>query len=426
MTAILNALPATEPASHPPAQLQGDAGLPTPMPHRFIGLARLMRQAFSGIDLKPAAGQLIAHAQVFPQDAPALMDLSTMLLLTGHRALALSTQLEALQMQQLYSLPSARPTRLRLLVMLAPGDLMANTPVEFLVEDSDIALDLMYVGLDIPALAEVPDHDVLFVAIGESDDNAPLLAALDPILADWPRPVVNHAAHIAQLTRNGASSLLQDVPGLSMPPSVRMSRQAVMCMATDAIAPSDLIAGAGYPLIIRPVGSHAGHDLDRIDSPGALAAYLERVGGDEFYLSQFIDYRSADGLFRKYRIMLIDGLPYISHLAISSHWMIHYLNAGMADDAGKRAEEAAFMAVFETEFAVRHAAAFTAIAERTGLSYVGIDCGQTPAGELLVFEVDSDMIVHAMDPAEQFGYKKAPMQRLFCAFQAMLARAAGI
>ena len=53
-------------------------------------------------------------------------------------------------------------------------------------------------------------------------------------------------------------------------------------------------------------------------------------------------------------------------MGVSQHWMIHYLNAGMYEDAAKRAEEAHFMDAFDA-FAERHAAAFEAIHARIGL-----------------------------------------------------------
>jgi glutathione synthase/RimK-type ligase-like ATP-grasp enzyme len=407
--------PDWEPAQSP------DLGTP---PHTLIGLAHLMRQAFGGIDLAPQAQALIAFADCHPEDAAALLDLSTMLLLTGHRSLALSTQREALQMRQHYRLPAPDAPTLRVLVMLAPGDLMANTPVEFLLEHSSMAHDLMYVGFEVPAMESVPEHDVLFVAIGESDDNAALLAALAPILDDWPRPVVNRPAQIATLSRTGASVALQGLPGVCMPASLRVGRAAVAAVAMGEADLATLADGVPYPLIMRPVGSHAGQDLDRIDSHAMLAAYLARVQADEFYVSRYVDYRSADGQFRKYRIMLVDGHPYLAHMAISSHWMIHYLNAGMTESAVKRAEEAACMASFQEDFALRHAPAFAAIGARLGLSYVGVDCAETTDGALLIFEADSDMIVHAMDPTDLFSYKQEPMQQLFAGFQSMLARAA--
>jgi hypothetical protein len=114
----------------------------------------------------------------------------------------------------------------------------------------------------------------------------------------------------------------------------------------------------------------------------------------------------------------------VCHMAISQHWMIHYLNANMRDDAAKRAEEARFMETFDGDFAVRHGAAFQAIADRTGLEYLPIDCGETPDGKLLVFEVGTGMIVHSMDPPDLFPYKPRQMQKVFSAFQAMLHKAA--
>lgn len=84
------------------------------------------------------------------------------------------------------------------------------------------------------------------------------------------------------------------------------------------------------------------------------------------------------------------------------------------------------MAGFEQGFAARHAGALRAIHARAGLDYVGIDCAETPAGELLVFEVDSCMIVHALDPVDLFPYKQPALRRLFDGFRAMLLRAAGV
>jgi glutathione synthase/RimK-type ligase-like ATP-grasp enzyme len=148
------------------------------------------------------------------------------------------------------------------------------------------------------------------------------------------------------------------------------------------------------------------------------------VKGEQFYLSRFVDYRSADGLFRKYRVALVGGKPFICHYAISERWMIHYLNAGMTDSAEKRAEEAACMASFDDGFATRHKAALTAINERMGLPYLGIDCAEMPNGDLLIFEVDNAMIVHAMDPEDMFPYKVPAMRRVFNAFRQLLSRAA--
>ena len=143
----------------------------------------------------------------------------------------------------------------------------------------------------------------------------------------------------------------------------------------------------------------------------------------EFYISRFVDYSGEDGLFRKYRVVLIDGRPYASHMAISEHWMIHYLNGGMDESADKREEEASFMRGFDENFAARHREALSGIAERIGLEYLVIDCAETQDGQLLVFEVDSSAVVHAMDSPELYPYKKPQMRKVFEAFRAMLMKA---
>ncbi|MBR7800347.1 ATP-grasp domain-containing protein [Undibacterium fentianense] len=390
----------------------------------LIGLAPLMRKAFSKQDLQPIAAELIERAKRDPNDANASLDLATVLMLSGHADTALATQMLALQTQSLYHIPAQHPCRLKLLVIMTNGDLMANTPVEFLLENSDIDLQMLYVGEGIPAIDQIPEHDVLFVAIGEADGKRELLLELDDILQSWPRPVLNYPRYIAELGRDRACRLLQSVEMIEMPTAARISRAQLQNLANEACQLSDLIEATEFPIIARPLGSHAGNGLRKIMSQDAVADYLAAVPSEEFYIARFVDYRSPDGLFRKYRIMLIEGKPFISHMGISKHWMIHYLNAGMTDSQEKRDEEARFMMNFDNDFVVKHAAAFDAIYVRTGLDYIGIDCGETSDGKLLIFEADSDMIVHAMDPIDLFPYKQAPMHKLFQAFRAMLLNAA--
>jgi glutathione synthase/RimK-type ligase-like ATP-grasp enzyme len=383
-----------------------------------------MRLAFVGADLTPLGTRLLQRAETHPHDANTLLDLSTLLQLQGNHAAALAVQGQALAMQPLYHLPATHGApSLRLLALMGPGDLMANTPLEFLLEDTDIALDMLYVAPHLPLPVPLPEHDVAFVAVGESDQNHALLQYVTDLVQDWPRPLLNAPARIAGVSRDNACALLAAAPGVVMPATLRVDRQTLAQVGLGQQSIADLLEHGDFPIIVRPVDSHAGQGLDKLDSPAAITGYLELQPASTFYVSRFIDYRSADGLFRKYRIVLIDGRPYVSHMAISTHWMIHYLNAGMTDSAEKRAEEARFMTRFDDDFARRHAAAFHAIHQRMGLDYLGIDCGETSTGEMLIFEVDSNMIVHALDPVDLFPYKQPQMRKVFDAFRDMLIRA---
>ena len=397
--------------------------MPTPTAKQrpaLIGLARLMTMAFQGQDLAPLAQALIGRAEADPDDAEALLDLSWILELQGLRDLGLATQAHALQTQRLYELPAQRPAGLKLLAVMAAGDLMTNTPLPFLIEDSDVDLSLLYVLPGDAPPAEIPDCDAVFIAASESEATAPLLARLAEAAAAWRTPVINRPENVGRCARTQAFERLRGTPGLALPATVRVRRAELAAQARGERDASTLLPDGGYPLIVRPVDSHAGNDLARIDDAAALADYLERTAGDAFYVSRFVDYRGADGLYRKQRIVLVDGRAYAGHMAVSEHWMIHYLNAGMTESAAKRAEEADFMAGFDTGFAQRHAGALRAVAERLGLDYLVMDCAETADGELLFFEASPGAVVHAMDPVDLFPYKRAAMDKVFAAFRALL------
>jgi hypothetical protein len=78
------------------------------------------------------------------------------------------------------------------------------------------------------------------------------------------------------------------------------------------------------------------------------------------------------------------------------------------------------MADFDADFAVRHASALRAIAERVDLDYLPFDCAETRDGKLLIFETGTNMVVHAMDPPDLFPYKRPQMEKVFGAFATML------
>jgi glutathione synthase/RimK-type ligase-like ATP-grasp enzyme len=389
---------------------------------RFLGLAPFLRMSIAGTDILPIGQEMLAQAQQSPDDANLWMNLSTVMLCLGQRDLGLAIQAQALAMKRVYHLPALRqPAKLRLLMLMVPGDLSANTPLDCLLEDSDIDLDFYFVSPETPLASPIPEHDAVIVGISAADDSRDALTALESALAAWPKPIFNLPQHVPTTERNTASQLLQNVPGLLIPPTLRASRETLQAIATGEVRVAEQFAGCDFPLILRPEGSHGGRGLEKIDSAGDVSGYLSRVEGAAFFLAPFIDYSNEDGLFRKFRIALIEGVPYACHMAVSSHWMVHYVNADMYEDAARREEEAAFMAGF-ADFACRHRCALDAIAQRTGLDYVAVDCAVTRDNQFLVFEIDHAMVVHAMDPVELFPYKKIHMQKVRDAFRDFLLR----
>ena len=179
-----------------------------------------------------------------------------------------------------------------------------------------------------------------------------------------------------------------------------------------------MIERGAFPIVARPDGSRAGDA--KLDDPAAVAAYLRERPEREFCVAPFIDYRGPDGLFRKYRIALIDGRPFACHMAISEHRIIHYHDAGMRESAEKRAEEARFVIGLRCGLRRRHAERPAGRRRSRRPRYFAIDCGETPDGKLLLLEVGVAMIVHSMDSPDLFPYKAAQMRKVRDAFRAML------
>ena len=383
---------------------------PTLQPIPAADPAGFVRLAFEGVPLAPLIQQRLASLQPGAAGAGGMLELGTLFQLTGERARALESQRLALSAARLFRHGAAGPDGLRILMLVTAGDLMTNTPLELMLEGRQVEVTRLYLDAATPLPEAVPDHDLAVMAVSESDETRPLLERLVGLEAHWPRPMLNAAGQVLDLARDRLYRRLEDAAGIVIPPTFRLTR-------------ADLQGGAlDLPIILRPVGSHAGKALERIDTAEALAAYLAAEPAERLYASPFVDYAGADGLFRKYRIALFDGRPYLCHMAVSGHWMVHYLNAGMAEDAAKRAEEQAAMEGFHEGFGRRHAAAFAALHQRLGLGYFAVDCAETPDGGLLIFEADVAMIVHDLDPADLYPYKKAQMKTVFDAFEALLRR----
>ena len=342
-----------------------------------------------------------------PNLAAWLLDRSWAFSLNFCPSQATAYQQRALALQQIFRVRGA-VTGPRLLALAAPGDLMVNAPLDFIAEPAGLVLDLVFPTPSGGLPASLPDHDVAIVAASES---APATLALFQQAFDcWPRPILNDPRHILPMSRTWLPGHLAGLPGV---------HTAMACVATRsdlaALRLGALLPGSIYPYLVRPLGSHAGHGLARVDNPADVHGFLAGTEEDAFTLTQFVDYRGANGWYCKYRVAFVGGRPFVCHMAASEAWMVHYLNAGMAESAAKREAEAAAMDGSDG-FLHRHAAALDAVAAAMGLDYMSIDCAQGPDGRLLVFEADTAAIIHSMDAPSLYPYKRPAMQRCYDAF----------
>ncbi len=134
---------------------------------------------------------------------------------------------------------------------------------------------------------------------------------------------------------------LSRLPGVIAPATVTLPREVL-----GPIEAASTLArhGLQFPLLLRTPGFHTGRHFVRVESPdGACWGARRNFPARELTAIQYLDARGADGKVRKYRVMMIGGHLYPLHVAISSHWKIHYFTAEMADHAEHRAEDAEFL-----------------------------------------------------------------------------------
>jgi len=390
-----------------------------------IGFAKITKLAFDGVNLAPLLQELTRKIDNGTAGAGDGMDLSLITQLLGDKATGLAIQDEVLAQHRLFRSPCATPTpRLRVLALAAAIDMGGNTPIEFLLQDTDIELTTLYVvpGTELPS--PLPEHDVAIVIASDSEECRPALAEIDRLAANWPRPLLNAPAKIVGLDRDKLFRLLGGIEGLDIPATITVGRAQLLDVLMSNCSLPEVAAGTDFPVIIRPRGSHAGVGLAKIDDVFALGKYLTERQDQEFFVARYVDYASEDGLFRKYRVVIADGKPYACHMAIADQWNIWYLNAGMSESASKRLEESTFMQTFDIGFGRRHRSALTELSARVGLDYFIIDCAETKTGDLLIFEADNTAVVHNMDSPTLFPYKPPQMQKIFDAFAAMLSKQA--
>jgi hypothetical protein len=195
----------------------------------------------------------------------------------------------------------------------------------------------------------------------------------------------NHPKHVLNTTRDRISETLKGIGGLIVPPTVRL-KPARAADILSALRNSD----ANQPTLARIVGHHAGETLTRIETghdEHALSALP--WGSHEIYVTQFYDFRDADGRYRKWRIGVIGGIPILNHVFIGSSWMVS--GDRRLWDSQIQLEVEEHYRMFPTRVSQFIGGIVDQIYSRLKLDYFGIDCAVRPDGTIVLFEANACM-----------------------------------
>jgi tetratricopeptide (TPR) repeat protein len=355
-----------------------------------------------------------AALRVDPELVMAHQNLASILEVGGHRAQAQYHRDQAYRRQCLFIDIAEAPKR-TVLVLCAAGP--GNVPFDFLLPRATthrIKWVMEYASSE--QCNQLPPYDIVFNAIGDQDVTQRSRNAVQRFLNQCRKPVLNMPDAIARTSRELIPDLLKNIPQVLVPQAVRLQRpengvQAVLDLHDSGLRP---------PLLVRPSGSHGGDRLQLLQTQEALES-LELPDSD-YYASAYHDYRSADGYYRKYRVIFIDRQPFPYHLAISEYWQVHYVTADMLPHQWKRDEEQHFLDDPAAALGADAMHALGVIGQRLDLDFCGVDFSLLPDGRILVFEANATMLVHLEEYHALLKFKNPYVQQILDGFDAMLSR----
>ncbi len=269
--------------------------------------------------------------------------------------------------------------------------------------------------------APLPPHRLILNAIGDADLSGSDLTAAAALTAGSAAPVLNDPIRVLATGRQANAARLGDLPGVVAPRMVQVSRAE---LADDGVVDRLALEGLHFPLLLRSLGFHTGRNFVRVDEPQRLAGVAATLPGLNLNVIERLDARGADGLSRKYRVMMINGALYPLHLAIATDWKVHYATAAMADNPALREEEARFLDDMPRVLGERCMEALENVQTVLGLDYAGVDFAVSRTGDLLLFEANAVMNIIPPDDAAQWDYRRNAVARALAAARDMFAQRA--
>ena len=310
------------------------------------------------------------------------------------------------------------PVPLLLLVSAVGGNVPMRNFLDDRVFETTVVVPEFY-DLSQP----LPPHRLIFNAIGDADLAGEALAAAQSVTALSGAPLLNAPSVVMATGRADNARRLTRLPGVIAPRMAELPRE--LLTAPDVVTTLTR-HGLQFPMLLRSPGFHTGRHFVRVESAGEMAAAVAGLPGEALTAIEYLDARAADGKIRKYRVMAIAGRLYPLHVAISSHWKIHYFTAEMADSAEHRAEDARFLENMPRVLGPRAMAALQSIQGALGLDYAGVDFGLSPSGDVLLFESNATMVVNPPEPDERWAYRRPAVEGIFTAVRRMLLERAGV
>lgn len=245
--------------------------------------------------------------------------------------------------------------------------------------------------------------DVIINAICDPEIHNRSLALLDDMKSLAVLPMLNATNNIRKTKRDELSQQLPPHKDFVIPKTYRISPRS-----KDDIIHFAQKAFDGKAFLFRPVSSHGGTDLMRIDDYEMADFNAYPLDGREYFISEFIDFSSSDGLYRKARLFVIDGVAYPRHYFISKGWKINFRHDMLEDECYAKEEE-----VFIKSPHLLFQKLCHHLYAHLKLDFFGVDCALLPNGQIVLFEANVCMRPFVESPQLYITSAQTTIQKAF-------------
>lgn len=229
--------------------------------------------------------------------------------------------------------------------------------------------------------------DLIWNLISDPDQNPRTLKVAETLLADLGVPVLNPPGRIPDTQRCRLPERVGDLEGWIIPKTLRLSRPTAERIRRQVEA-----ADFRFPAILRQAGSHNGETVVLATSLDDLAP----IHGDarqDYYLTEFVDVRRADGLYRKTRFFNVGDQTILRQHIISDDWLVHGRSSRryMVEHEPLLDESRAMLTAGFDGLPDLVRQRLIALRERVNLDYCGLDCCILEDGRIVLFECNATM-----------------------------------
>lgn len=235
--------------------------------------------------------------------------------------------------------------------------------------------------------------------VTEAVKNRDILDNIRKVLRRTTARVINPPDAVLNTTREKVARALSGIDNLIAPATLRIAPDTSLTTVQQLLER----AGITPPMIVRRSGTHRGESIVTVDSINALEDAL--APDHEHIITKLVDFSSADGLYRKYRVFFIGKQIVLRHMLVSDYWNVHAADRQrfMTPRPKLVAEE---RALFETAdpFPEQVRQALRTVATRMPLDFFGMDFGITANGQVVLFEANATMSFFPYSADPRFDY----------------------